>query len=46
MEELTNILIELKLNPISGWGDTIIVWKDNEIVSLKTVNEFLPKYIN
>ena len=46
MEELTNILLELKLIPSSGFGETIIVWKDNEIVELKTLNKLLPKYIN
>ena len=46
MEELTNILKELNLYPSSGFGETIIVWKDNEIVELKTLNKLLPKNIN
>ncbi len=46
MEELELILKELGLTPTSGYGDTIIIWKDNEIVEVKTMNIQLPKYIN
>ncbi len=46
MEELKTLLKTLGLVPSSGYGDTIIIWKDNEMVEVKTMNIQLPKYIN
>jgi hypothetical protein len=46
MEELENILKKLGIAPSSGHGETILVWKDGEIVATETLNRQLPRYIN
>ena len=46
MNELQEILKQLNLIPSSGHGETVLIWADNKIVAIETLNRQLPKYIN
>ncbi len=46
LEKLIKLLIAMKLKPTSGWGRTIIIWKDGEISLLTTMNDVLPQNIS
>ncbi len=46
MKELELILKELGMSPSSGHGETVLIWKDGEIVGIETLNRQLSKYIN
>ena len=46
LQQLVNLLKKLGLVPSSGHGETVLVWKDGEIVATETLNRQLPKHIN
>ena len=46
MEELKDILKRLGIAPSSGYGETVFVWDNGEIVHIETLNRQLPKYVN
>ena len=46
MNELQEILKQLKLIPSSGYGETVLIWAEGKIVAFETLNRQLPKYIN
>ncbi len=46
VKQLIKLLIAMKLKPTSGWGRTIIIWKDGEISLLTKEDNIHPDTIN
>jgi len=45
-DDLIELLKLLKLRPASGWGRTIIVWHDGEVIMLTKEEDIKPETIN
>lgn len=43
LEALLKLLITLKYSPASGFGETVIKWNNNKIVSVSIKNDILIK---
>lgn len=46
LEQLIRILKLLKVKPSSGFGQTVIEWKNNEIYLITITESYRPKDIN
>lgn len=46
ISKLLGLLIQMALKPRSGYGETIIIWKNGEIILLTVKEEIKPEHIN
>jgi len=46
LQKLINLLKLLKVKPLSGWGETIIEWRDGEIYLITKIESYKAKDIN
>jgi len=45
LNDLIDLLKLLKLRPTSGWGQTIIIWKDGDIFLIEKREDIKPEDI-
>ncbi len=46
LDKLIKLLIDMKLKPTSGWGLTIIKWKEDKIVFITKEERVFPENVN